>query len=160
MEAIPGVVDVKSGVSFGSPEITYRLDGDAVSRAGLTSAEVNDQLTAALLGGKATDIRRNDRLVPVVVRYANAIRRDPTWLAQIPIANKAGRVIPASLVAHLEEKINVNELARENQQPLVSITANISGRDLGSVARDVRAMLAKTPTSHGVRFELGGQIES
>jgi len=160
MEAIPAVVDIASGVSWGSPEITYRLDGDAVSRAGLTSAEVEDQLRTALLGEKATDIRRADRLVPVVVRYADAIRRDPTWLAQIPIANKAGRVIPASLVSHIEEKTNVNELARENQQPLVSVTANISGRDLGSVARDVRTMLAKIPTPRGVRFELGGQVES
>jgi len=160
METIPGVVDIASGVSFGSPEITYRLDGDAISRAGLTSAEVENQLRTALLGEKATDLRRKDQLVPVVVRYADAIRRDPTWLAQIPIANKTGRVIPASLVAHIEEKISVNELARENQQPLVSVTANISGRDLGSVARDVRTMLAKIPTPRGVRFELGGQVES
>jgi CzcA family heavy metal efflux pump len=161
MEGLKGLVDVATGVSFGSPEITYRLDGDAISRSGLTSAEVEDQLKTALLGEKATDIRRADQLVPVVVRYGDAIRRDPTWLAQIPIADKQGRVIPASAVARIEEKTNVNELARENQQPVISVETNIASNiDLGTAAAHVRDLLAKTPAPRGVRFEVGGQVES
>jgi len=160
MEQVPGVVDITSGVSFGSPEITYRLDGDAVSREGLTDSEVEDQLRAALLGEEATKIRRSNYLEPVVVRYADDIRRDPTWLAQIPITNGSGRVIPAAAVSRLEEKINVNELARENQQPLVAVTANISGRDLGGTANDLRVKLAAIPLPSEVRLELGGQVQS
>jgi len=160
MELVPGVVDITSGVSYGSPEITYQLDGDAVSREGLTISDAEEQLRIALLGKEATRLRRSNYLEPVVVRYADAIRHDPTWLAQLPIANETGRVIPAASICRMEEKINVNELARENQQPLVSVTANISGRDLGSTANELRAKLASIPLPSGVRLELAGQVES
>jgi CzcA family heavy metal efflux pump len=160
MESVPGVVDVTSGVSYGSPEITYKLDSDAVSREGLTIADAEQQLRIALLGEEATKVRRSNYLEPLVVRYSNTIRRDPTWLAQVPIANGAGAIIPASSICHIEQKTNVNELARENQQPLVSVTANISGRDLGSIAKDLHDKLSLLLLPAGVRIELSGQIES
>ncbi|MBI3846141.1 MAG: efflux RND transporter permease subunit [Planctomycetes bacterium] len=160
LESVPGVVDVASGVSFGSPEITYRVDAVAVARAGLTSADVEDQLRAAFLGEEATLLRQGERLVPVTVRYPDEIRRDPTWLATLPLFDSSGRAIPSSLVSGLEERTNVNELARENQQPMVAVTANIAGRDLGSVAADVRRLLARVEKPRTVRTELGGQVQS
>ena len=160
MEEVTGVVDVEPGVSYGSPEITYEINADAVSRAGLTSKDVENQLRTALLGEEATKLRRNNYLIPVVVRYADSMRKNPTWVSQIPIADAAGRTIPAGLVSKIKEAINVNELARENQQPLVSVQANISGRDLGSVASELNAKLAKLELPSGVRVELGGQITS
>jgi CzcA family heavy metal efflux pump len=160
MEEVTGVVDITPGVSYGSPEITYQINADAVSRAGLTSQDVENQLRTALLGEEATKLRRNNYLVPVVVRYADAIRKNPTWVSQIPIANSADLTIPASLVSKIIEKLNVNELSRENQQPLVSVDANIRGRDLGSVAKELSAKLAKLTLPSGVRVELAGQIDS
>ncbi len=160
LEKVPGVVDVKNGVSFGSPEISYRLDADAVSRAGLSAAQVGDQLRTALMGEGSTFLRRGEQLVPVLVRYPDAIRRDPTWLAQLPMSNGDGRIIPASLIARVEEHTSENELARENQQPVVSVEAGLAGRDLGSVARDVRAALAGIAWPKGVHATLAGQVES
>jgi CzcA family heavy metal efflux pump len=160
MEEVSGVVDIEPGVSYGSPEISYAINDDAVSRAGLTSKDVENQLRTALLGEEATKLRRNNYLIPVVVRYADSIRKNPTWVSQIPIANSAGRSIPASLVAKIKEAINVNELSRENQQPLVSVEANISGSDLGSVASELSAKLSKLTLPADVRLEVGGQVTS
>jgi CzcA family heavy metal efflux pump len=160
MEEVAGVVDIEPGVSYGSPEIIYEINADAVSQAGLTSQEVENQLRTALLGEEATKLRRNNYLIPVVVRYADSMRKNPIWVSQIPIANSAGRTIPASLVSRIKEAINVNELSRENQQPLVSVQANISGRDLGSIAKELNAKLGKLELPSGVRVELGGEITS
>jgi CzcA family heavy metal efflux pump len=160
MEAVNGIVDIEPGVSFGSPEITYEINDDAVSRAGLTSQEVDNQLRTALLGEEATKLRRNNYLIPVVVRYGDSIRKNPSWIAQVPITNSTGKTIPASLVSKVSEKTNVNELARENQQPLVNIQANISGRDLGSIARELNEKLAKLSLPADVRLEAGGQVTS
>jgi multidrug efflux pump subunit AcrB len=160
MEGTEGVVDVEPGVSYGSPEITYEVNADAVSRAGLTGQDVENQLRTALLGEEATKLKRNNYLIPVVVRYADSIRKNPTWVSQIPIANSEGHTIPASLVSKIKEVINVNELMRENQQPLVSVEANISDRDLGSIAKELNAKLAKLELPSGVRVELDGEITS
>lgn len=160
MEKTPGVVDISPGVSFGSPEISYQLDADAVSRAGLTVQDAGRQLRTALWGEEATRLRRSNYLLPVIVRYADEIRKNREWLEQVPIADVNGNMLPVSAIARLDTQINVNELARENQQPIVSIEANISGRDLGGTARDLRSRLANMTVPPGVRIELGGQVES
>lgn len=160
MESTPGLVDVVSGVSYGAPEITYKIDTNAASRAGLRAADVEKQLKTAFFGTKAAELRQGERLVPVWLRYPDSFRQNPDWLENIPIASGTGKAIPASLVSRIEERVATNELARENQQPVVSIKANISGIDLGTAARRAREMLAKIPHPNDVRIELGGQIES
>ena len=160
MEGTPGVVDVTSGISYGAPEMTYHIDVAAASRAGLRSADVEKQLRGAIYGEKATDLRQGERLVPVWLRYPDAYRRNPAWLESMPIADSAGKMIPASLVTHISEKTAINELARENQQPVVSVEAGIEGTDLGEAAKRVQALIDKTEHPANVRFELGGQVES
>lgn len=160
MEATPGLVDVVSGFSYGAPELTYQIDSAAAGRVGLNSADLDKQLHAALLGEEATQLRQGDRLVPVMLRYPDSYRRNPMWLENLPLADGKGRLIPASLVSRIEERSATNELARENQQPLVSVTAGLGDADLGTAARSVRAALDKIPLPNGVRTEIGGQVES
>jgi len=160
MEKTPGLVDVKSGFSYGAPEITYHIDTAAASRAGLKTADVENQLRAALFGEEASQLRQGERLVPVWLRYPDVYRRDPSWLENLPLADGAGHSIPASLVSRVEERTASNELARENQQPVVTVQAGLSGVDLGTAARRTREMLARIPKPAGVRIELGGQIAS
>jgi HAE1 family hydrophobic/amphiphilic exporter-1 len=50
-------------------------------------------------------------------------------------------------------------LERENQQQLIALTADVSGRSLGGVMRDVRRVLARQPPPPGIRLALGGQYE-
>ncbi len=160
MEKIPGIVDVTNGETFGNPEMTYHIDVDAARRAGLSPTDVDNQLETALLGRDVTRIRQGERLIPVHLRYPDIIRRDPTWLSEMPLAAESGRSIPASLIAKLGEHAAVNELLRENQQPYVAVTAGIHDIDLGHAAQAVRALIAKTETPSDVRIELGGQVKS
>jgi multidrug efflux pump subunit AcrB len=43
---------------------------------------------------------------------------------------------------------------------MIAMTADVSGRSLGSVVNDVRAVLAANPVPAGMRLELGGQYAS
>jgi Cu/Ag efflux pump CusA len=52
-------------------------------------------------------------------------------------------------------------ILRENVQRRIVISANVAGRDLGSVIDDVRAAVAQAvPMPAGYRVEYGGQFES
>src|SRR5207245_11773465 len=51
-------------------------------------------------------------------------------------------------------------LERENQQQMIAMTADVSGRSLGGVMTDVRRVLAAAPPPPGIRLALGGQYES
>lgn len=49
-----------------------------------------------------------------------------------------------------------NELWRENQQPVITVTAELGDRDLGSLNRDLETRLAKLKFPLGYRWELAG----
>jgi multidrug efflux pump subunit AcrB len=53
-----------------------------------------------------------------------------------------------------------SELSRENQQQMITMTADVSDRALGSVMDDLKGVLAGSPAPSGVRVELGGQYAS
>jgi multidrug efflux pump subunit AcrB len=160
LHKIPGLVDLSRGFTYGNPEMTYHLNPTAVTRTGLTVAEVEQQIQTALLGQEATKLRRDNYLLPVVVRYPDSIRHDLAWLAELPITDGSGRSIPVSALCRLNAQTTVNELSRENQQPVVYVTANTSGRDLGRVAENIRENLRAIALPQGVRLELGGLVES
>jgi multidrug efflux pump subunit AcrB len=52
------------------------------------------------------------------------------------------------------------ELLREDQQQMIIMTADVAGRALGDIMRDVRAAVAKSPPPPGVRLVFGGQDAS
>ncbi len=51
-------------------------------------------------------------------------------------------------------------LLHEGLQPVVALTADREGVDLGTIAKQVDAVVAKVQLPPGYRVELGGQIES
>ena len=51
------------------------------------------------------------------------------------------------------------QIESKYQQRLVEVTANVSGRDLGSVAKDIRAKLDNLTVPHGFEIRLAGNVE-
>jgi len=160
VEKIPGVVELANGVRLGSPELVARIDPVRAGRAGLTVQAISGQLNEALLGKRVTQIREGDRLVGVRVRLPDETRFDFAKINNVPITTPAGFTQPLSAFADIQREAGQSELVRQDQRQMVAITAGLSGRGLGSVTKDVRALLNKTNLPPGVTYQLGGQYES
>jgi HAE1 family hydrophobic/amphiphilic exporter-1 len=50
-------------------------------------------------------------------------------------------------------------IERRNQQRLVTLSAGVSGRDLGSIAREAQAGLDRIPRPAGYELQVAGSIE-
>ena len=157
---IPGVVEMYNGVSEGSPELVARIDPVRAGRAGLTVQAISSQMNEALLGKRVTQIREGDRLVGVRVRMPDETRFDFAKINNVPITTPSGVTQPLSAFADIQREAGQSELVRQDQRQMVAITAGLSGRGLGSVTKDVRALLNKTNLPPGVTYQLGGQYES
>src|SRR5205807_2301819 len=121
-------------------------------------ADVGSAVSAALLGMPAGEIRTGDRPVAVRVRAPDSVRFDPLRLRALPLlGGPARRVTPLGSLATFEPTESRLSLERENQQQMIVITADVSGRSLGGVMTDVRRVLAAHPAPPGVRVALGGQ---
>jgi len=156
LDSIEGLEDLYNGVSEPSPELLMHVNQSEAGRLGLTPQDVGDAVSAALLGTSAGEVRTGDRPVAVRVRAPDSVRFDPLRLRALPIA--AGT--PLGSLASFTAAESRMSLERENQQQMIALTADVSGRSLGGVMRDVRRILAAQPPPPGIRLAIGGQYES
>ena len=159
LEQVHGLEDLFNGVVEPSPELMMRVNQADADRAGLTPEDVGNAVSSALLGTSAGEIRVEDRPVGVRVRAPDSVRYDPVRLRALPIV-AGGRATPLGSLATFAPTQSRISLERENQQQMIAITADVSGRSLGGVMRDVQRILAAHPAPAGVRVALGGLYES
>ncbi|MDP9203771.1 MAG: efflux RND transporter permease subunit [Gemmatimonadota bacterium] len=158
---IQGVEDLYNGVSEPSAELDMRVNGAEANRVGLSPQQVADAATGALLGAPAGEVRLEDRSIAVRVRAPDTVRFNRSQLTALPIvSSRTGAPVPLGTLATFEPVETRGRLLREDQQQMIAMTADVSGRSLGSVMKDVKAVLAARPPPQGVRLELGGQYAS
>src|SRR5947199_3970165 len=117
-----------------------RVHQAEADRIGLTPVDVGNTVAAALLGTSAGEIRVEDRPVAVRVRAPDSVRFDPLRLRALPIvATRGGRPTPLGSLAAFEPTESRLALDRENQQQMIALTADVSGRSLGGVMEIGRA---------------------
>jgi CzcA family heavy metal efflux pump len=159
IQKIEGIADFKA-IMRGNPELVFHVDPAATGRVGMTVDQVTQQVSAGLLGLTETSLRESDRAIDVRVRFPDKFRFDYDNLRQFPVVTPDKKIVPLESLAHLEEQRGMNELHRENLRLMVSLTARLENRDLGSAVRDVQFAMKSTPLPLGCSYEIGGQYES
>ena len=159
LEGTPSLVDFYDGIEAEVPIHDYRLSGEAAVRAGVDAAQVADNVGVALRGTVVGTVPRFDRLVPVRVRFPDAVRFDPERLDAAPLA-LGGAAVPLSQFAHAVSETGAGLLRRENLAPTITASGDIEGSDLGGLIREVRRRLAALDVPAGYRVEVGGLAES
>ncbi len=157
MTKVDGLEDFYNGVSEPSPELMLRISGAEANRIGMTPQQVGADVSGSILGVVGGEIRTEDRAIAVRVRAPDTVRFDPLRLGSLPIIGPGHKPTPLSSLASITPQITRAELDRENQQQMIAMTADISGRSLGAINADVKRVLAAHPPPPGIRVEIGGQ---
>jgi multidrug efflux pump subunit AcrB len=161
LDGIAGLEDLFNGVSEPSAELAMDIRGAEANRLGLTPAQVSGTVSGALLGVEAGFLRLDDRSVGIRVRAPDSVRFNPRRLDALPVvASAGGAAVPLGSLASFTPTETRAELTRENQQQLITITADITGRSLGDIIADIKPVLAANPPPPSVRLELAGQYRS
>jgi multidrug efflux pump subunit AcrB len=161
MTDVPGIEDLFSGVSEPSAELDMRVSDAEANRVGLTPQKVADAAMGALLGVPAGEVRLEDRSISVRVRAPDSVRFNASQLTALPIVStETGATVPLGTLASFTPVETRAELLREDQQQMIAMTADVSGRSLGAVMKDVKAIIATHRPPPAIRLELGGQYAS
>ena len=161
MKGVKGLVDLQLEPQIPIRQVQIQFNRDAAARYGLTIAQLSDFTETALNGRVVAQVPDGQQLVDVLVWVNESARRNLNTIRNLQINAPTGQIIPLSQVAKVEFGNGPNTINRENVSRLIVISANVQGRDVGSVVDDIRAKVKQSvQLPQGYYIQYGGQYES
>jgi cobalt-zinc-cadmium resistance protein CzcA len=164
LRRLDGAADVKVEEVVGLPFLDIRIDKTEIARRGLSLAAVQDVIGMAVGGHAAGLVFEGDRRFQIIVRLSDRVRGDIETLKNLPVSLPgAGQnaTIPLRQVATFHFSEGPNQISRENGKRRVVVTANVRGRDIGSLVAEAQAKIAEqVPLPSGYWLAWGGQFEN
>src|SRR5229473_3451418 len=161
MSKVPGVVDLSLEQQMDIPFVRFVLNRTAIARQGLRAEDVAEAVETSFAGATVGRIFDRGTAFDLVVKFDAGSTTDFERITDLPVDTPGGRPVPIRLLADVRREVGANMILRENVQRRVVISANVAGRDLGSVIEDIRVAIAQAvPMPAGYRVEYGGQFES
>lgn len=161
ISAIPGIAPPIVEPQQIVPQLRVELDRDKLLFYGLSAAYVNEFIETAMQGKVVSTVLDGQRTFDLLVRLDEPYRTDMANLHRLSLDLPQGGRIPLNAVARVYEGGGPNTINRENVRRRITIRANTTDRDLGSVVADIRRTIAeKVKLPEGYFVEYGGQFQA
>lgn len=155
----PGATDVQNNAEQRDPEIRIDLDRERLADANVSASTVASAMQAAVGGTVVGQLRPGENQVDIRLIAADAARSSPDQLGAIPLMGEGGTLIRVDQVATLVRGAGPARILRVDRQRAIEVTANVAGRSLGDVTRDVRAATSQIPLPEGCQIAFAGQVQ-
>jgi HAE1 family hydrophobic/amphiphilic exporter-1 len=157
IRGIPGIIDLKSSMEEGYPEIQILFNRAVLANQDMTINSVGSQIRNKIEGNVATRFIESDREVDIRVRVSEDYRDRIEKISRIQIQNGLGVMVPLQALAEIQIKEGPAEIRRIIQQKSAVITGNISDISLDDAKSKVMAAAATLPRSPDISIYLAGQ---
>jgi Cu(I)/Ag(I) efflux system membrane protein CusA/SilA len=159
-KGVPGVSSALAERLTGGRYVDVDIDRVAAARYGLNIADVQAVVSGAIGGENVADTVEGRARFPINLRYPREWRDTPERLSALPILTPLGQQITLGTVARISLSDGPPMLKSENARPSGWVYVDVRGRDLASVADDLRAAVAKSVALEpGVSIAYSGQFE-
>lgn len=159
VKSIPGTAEVRSDTEEGEPEVRVMLNREVASFYGITTYDMANILKAAVDGVKATSFRFDGDEIDVNISLNDDVKKSIENMKQILIKSPTGTLVPLGQVANIEYGNSPTQIKRINQIRTVTISSQLSGRDLKSVTNDIKNKLNDYQLPSGYQYNFTGQQE-
>ncbi|MFY9512615.1 MAG: CusA/CzcA family heavy metal efflux RND transporter [Rubrivivax sp.] len=165
LQTVPGATEVKVEQTTGLPMLSINIDRAKAARYGLNMTDVQEAVATAVGGREAGTFFQGDRRFEILVRLPDSVRENVEALGRLPIplpkSGLEGRAsyIPLGEIATLEVAPGPNQVSRENGKRRIVVSANVTGRDLGSFVADAQVAMAEVTVPAGYWTAWGGTFE-
>ncbi|HTX71366.1 MAG TPA: efflux RND transporter permease subunit [Rectinemataceae bacterium] len=153
----PGAVDVQNSDRSRQTELSVIVDRLALSEYGLSAAELAGTLRTALAGSKAGIYRSSGDEYDMMVKFRKDQVLTPLDIASIRMSTASGALVSVGQVAHIARDSSALSLERSSRSNVVTIMADLQGRPLGSVTKDVNTRLTALSFPPGYSYAVVGE---
>jgi len=160
LKQLKGTRDVYLSRDDLRPEYNISLDRNKLAYYGLNSSSVSQGIRNRINGLTATKYREEGEEYDVIVRYDEPFRTSIEDVENITIYNNRGLPIRVKDIGSVVEEVAPPAIERENRQRVITVHSALGdGVALGTVAKEVQAMLPDVTVPEGVYVEIGGSFE-
>jgi CzcA family heavy metal efflux pump len=137
LHGIKGVVEAHADFVVDVPQMEVQVDLAKARHFGIKPGDVRRAASTLVAGEEVADIFRGGKAYDVQVWSTPRTRQSVTSIEDLPIDTPAGGHVRLGDVATVAVKPTPNVVERDNNSRRIDVGANVRGRDLGSVAREV-----------------------
>jgi len=159
LEKIPGAKDVQIGRSGLTPEIRIEIDKQKASSLGLNTAIIATTIRSSIYGLKATTYKELGDEYDITIRPDADLRNSISYISEIPVRSMSGNIVKIKDIARIYDTFSPIEIQRRDRQRIIPVGANVEGRALGDVVKDLQERISKLDIPPGVEIRFGGQVE-
>lgn len=159
VKEVPGITDTEISRKEGSPEQMIRIDRQKAADLGLTVSRIGEALQTAVGGTYASWFRQGGKEYRILVRLSEEERRNLSDLLDLTVINNRGVPVMLRNVVTTEPQEGPSRIERKDQERIIYVTSNYTGRDMGSIITDIRAQLRRLPMPKDFAILFGGDYE-
>jgi HAE1 family hydrophobic/amphiphilic exporter-1 len=153
------IVDVENSLKMGKPEMQISVDRDKASSMGITVSNIANTVDAAFLGKKVTTYRDQGDEYDIRVRFSKRDRASTRNLSDVLISSPKGFLVNLTDVAKIKIGKGPVKIEREDQERVVTISADTTSSDLRAIQNKIKRILDTIPLPEGYYFRYGGSLE-
>jgi Cu(I)/Ag(I) efflux system membrane protein CusA/SilA len=158
---LPGTRSVFAERAAGGYFVDFELDRRALARHGLSVAEAQDTILAAVGGENVTVTVEGRARFPVNVRYPRELRDDLEALSRVLVAAPAGAQVPIGQLARLSRVSGPSMVRNENGFLAGYVYVDLATSDVGGyVERAKQRVAERVVLPAGYTLEWSGQYEN
>ena len=122
--------------------------------------EFSEFVNVALAGKVISQVNEGGKVFDLTIKADDQKRENMEAIGEL-IIDANNRKIPLHYVAEILPLAGPNTISRENVQRKIVVSANVAGRDLKGVVKDIQKEIeAEISLPEGYHIEYGGQFES
>lgn len=161
----PGAVDVRILQRFDYPQLFIEVDRAKAADLGLSQLDVIQNVVTSL--NSSIQFARNFWIDPVSgnqywvgVQYREEAVDEIDSLLNIPITSgESSEPVLLRNIARIRRTTAPAEIMHTNFAPVIEVMANVSGRDVGSVAAEIERRITEIDVPAGLSVRMSGEVQ-
>lgn len=160
IQGIDGIADLTLEQQIERPQLQIKPKRDMLAKYGIPLPEFSEFINVALSGKVVSQVYEGGKVFDLTVKVHDDDKANMEQIGNLMI-DANGQKVPLHYVAEILPLVGPNTISRENVQRKIVVSANVAGRDLNGVVKDIQKTVGEQITlPEGYHVEYGGQFES
>lgn len=161
VQSTEGATDVLISRDQNLPELRVIIDREKAGALGISVDQISNTIATAINGTVASQYTEpsNGNQYNILVRLSQDYRNKIEDLGNLTVQNSQGELVKLGNIVQIAHSTSPVQIDRKYEERIVEVTANVSGRDLGSVAQDIQTKLDKIHVPTGFTIQQSGNVE-